>query len=61
MLFPPARRGRLIGDFGNDIGEEVEHLVLDDGLFQMRGGDAFRVAVLGFLGGLGDEGDHEEF
>lgn len=53
--------GRLIRNLGDDVSEEVEHFVFHNGLFEMRGCDAFRVAVFGFAGGFGDEGDHEEF
>lgn len=52
--------GGLIGHFSDDIGQEVEHIIFCHGLFKMRCGDAFGVAVLGLLGGLGDEGDHKE-
>ena len=58
LVLPP--RG-LVRHLGDDVGQEIEHFVLGHGLFQMRRGDAFRVAILGFLGGFCDEGDHEEF
>lgn len=57
-MFPTSR---LIRNLGDDVSEEVEHFVFNDGLFEMRGCDAFRVAVFGFAGGFGDEGNHEEF
>lgn len=49
-----------VGDLGYDIVEEVELLILGDGLLEMDGADALRVALLGFGGGLGDKGDHEQ-
>jgi hypothetical protein len=52
---------RRVGDLGHDLAEEVEAVGLGDGLLEVDGGDAFRVARLGFGGGFGDEGDHEEF
>ena len=37
IVFPASG---LIGDLGDDIGQEVEHLILSDGLFEMGGRDA---------------------
>lgn len=75
LLSPSARRLLLfafvqgirlvllgrIGDLGHDVIEKVELLVLGDSLLEVDGADAFRVALLGFGSGFGDEGDHEEF
>ena len=49
-----------VGNLGHDVVEEVELLVLGDGLLEVDGADALRVALLGFGGGFGDQGDHEQ-
>lgn len=51
----------LIGHLGDDVGQEVQDLIFRDSMFQMGSGNAFRIAVLGFLGSFGDKRDHEEF
>lgn len=51
----------LIGDFGDDVCEEVQDLIFGHCVFQMRSSDAFGIPVFGFFGRLGDQGDHEEF
>lgn len=51
----------LIGNLGDDVRQEVQHLVFGDCVFQVRSGDALGIPFLGFFGGFGDEGDHEKF
>lgn len=51
----------VIRYFRDDVGQEIQHLVLGDGLFQMSRGDPFRITILRFLRRFGDEGNHEEF
>jgi hypothetical protein len=51
---------RCIGDLGDDIVEEIELLVVGNGLLEVEGVDAFRVTRLGLGSGFGDERDHEE-
>jgi hypothetical protein len=57
FVFPASRS---IRDLGNNIGQEIEDFVLGDRVFEVGGSDALGVALLGFLGGFSDEGDHEE-
>lgn len=58
VVLPPTR---VVGNLGDNIGQEIQHFVLGNGMLEVRRGNAFRVPVLSFFGGLRDQGNHEEF
>jgi len=50
-----------IGDLFDDVDEEIELILVDDGLFEVAGSDAFAVALPGLIGSFIAQGNHEKF
>jgi hypothetical protein len=49
-----------VGDLVHNLSEKVELLFVGDSLFEMGSKHALRRPLLGLLGSLGDDGNHEE-
>src|SRR5579862_9771033 len=58
LCFLPRRRS--IGDFRNDVLQEIKLLIFCDGLFEVSSCDALLAAGASLLGSFADQRDHEE-